>query len=274
MKLSRDNILHKLNWFMENLPSGFKQNDQNDPNYPPVIKNKEVAENMKDAGPLERFTEAFMNELDEKLIPKIEGLKYLNDPQNIDLILGVDHLGLLRYIAWLWGDVRYETFQTYEQYKDYLAYAVHIHRARGSINALNMFLGLFGLRVNPGDHKSYRKATSRYDIGLRYDTVYENLGNEGLRYDYNSTYRNGCTDCAIEQINITVVPGNNYTEYSEEFRENLATVIEDYLTPVNVKLGITFTLPRGLVTRLRRYIKTRETNYITILHKFLDTRNL
>lgn len=272
MKLSRDNILHKLNWFMESLPSGFKQNDQNDHNFPPQLS-EEVKEKMGDAGPLERFTEAFMNDWDEKLIPKIEGLKYLNDPQNIDKIPEVDHLGLLRYIAWLWGDVRYETFQTYEQYKDYLAYAVHIHRNRGTINGLNMFLGLFGLRVKPEDHKSFRKSTTRYDVGLRYDTLYTQDRKDGIRYDYNSEYRNGCTDCAIEQINITVVPGNDYTEYPEDFRENLVSVIEDYLTPVNVKLDITFTLPRGLVTRLLRYIKTRETNYITVLHQFTDTRN-
>lgn len=257
---------------MESLPSGFKQNDQNDPNFSPQLS-EEVKEKMGDAGPLERFTEAFMNDWDEKLIPKIERLKYLNDPQNIDKIPEVDHLGLLHYIAWLWGDVRYEIFQTYEQYKDYLAYAVHIHRNRGTINGLNMFLGLFGLRVKPEDHKSYRKSTTRYDVGLRYDTLYTQDRKDGIRYDYNSEYRNGCTDCAIEQINITVVPGNDYTKYPEDFRENLASVIEDYLTPVNVKLDITFTLPRGLVTRLLRYIKTRETNYITVLHQFTDTRN-
>lgn len=265
MKLSRDNVLHKLNWFMENLPSGFEQNDINDPNYPPTL-DKETEEKMSGAGPLERFSEVFMNEIDDTVIPKIEGLKYLNDPMNIDQIPDVDHIGLLRYIAWLWGDVRYEAFQNYEQYKSYLAYAVHIHRARGTINALNMFLGLFGLRVTQENHKSHRKATTRYDIGYTYDTYYEAMA-DGLRYDYNSEYRNGCTDCAIERITITVVPGNDYTKYGDEFRENLATVIEDYLTPVNVKLEIDYILPHGLVTRLKRYIKTRQTNYITILHR-------
>lgn len=275
MKLSKDSILGKLNWLMENLPNGFLLNDVNDPNNSPSFSDPEIEEKYGDAGPLQRLSETYFNELDEYVIPKIEGLKYLNDPLHLDEehCGKVDYLGLLRYIAWLWGDVRYEIFQNEEQYRGYLAYAVHIHRNRGSITAINMFLGLFGLTVKSTDHQSFRKSTSRYDIGLHYDTVTDAAYTDGLRYDYNAEYNNGCTDCAVETIHVTTIP-DGWFLYAmpqseiELFLDNLTNIIEDYLTPVNVKIEISYTLPTGLVTRLTRWIKTRQTKYITIFRKY------
>lgn len=243
MILGRNKKEHKLNWFMENLPVGFKENDS--------------YKNAEGAGLLERLTDVICNEIDNEVLPKLENSIYLNDPMNITKIPNANYQGLLNYIGWLWGSVPYITFQDFNTYQLYLGYAVWIHKNRGNMTALNMFLALFDLEVvlTPPNYQSYRKGAYRYDNLQYYDS--------GIIYDFNQVYADGCTDCAKEYMKITLVPGGNFKVYDDEFREQLVKVIENYLTPINVELEIDFKLPRGIITRMERKIKTITQKLIT-----------
>lgn len=232
---------------MENLPKGFKDNDS--------------YKNAQGAGLLERLTDVICDEIDNEVLPKLEGSKYLTSPMDITKIPGANYEGLLSYIGWLWGSIPYITFRDLETYQLYLGYAIWIHKNRGNIKAINMFLSLFGLVVNLSDPQSYQSLRAakiyRYDEPNRfYDT--------DIIYDYNTDWGpGGCTDCAKEYMLITVAKGANYGYYNKEFLEHLIKVIENYLVPINVELEIDIKIPSGLQTRLQRTIKTISQKLIT-----------
>lgn len=225
---------------MENLPKGFKDNDS--------------YKDSQGAGLLERLTDIICDELDNEVLPKLEGAKYLTSPMDITKIPGANYEGLLSYIGWLWGSIPYITFQDLETYQIYLGYAIWIHKNRGNIKAINMFLSLFGLEVNLDNPRSYQSLrvgkSYRYDEPNRfYDT--------DIIYDYNTDWgTGGCTNCAKEYILITMAKGANYRYYDREFLEHLTKVIENYLVPINVELEIDIKISHGIVTRLERKIKT------------------
>ena len=246
MKLGKNLNNEKLNWFMSSLPSGFKDNDS--------------YKDENGAGLLERLTDVICEELDDEVLPKLEGAKYLTSPMDITKIPGANYEGLLNYIGWLWGSVPLITFQDLELYQRYLGYAIWIHKNRGNITAINMFLSLFGMEVNlenPQNYQSYRVGAYRYDNDQYYDS--------DIIYDFNAEWGDmGCTDCAKEYIVITMVPGGNIKFYNKEFLDHLTKVLENYLVPINVELEIDITLPRGIVTRLERKIKTITQRWVSV----------
>lgn len=255
MILGRNKKEMKLNWIMEQLPRGFKDNDS----YKDLDPRRE--EDEEGAGLLERLTDVICEEIDEKVLPKLENSIYLNDPVNIDKIPGANYRGLLEYIGWLWGSVPYITFNDFKRYQLYLGYAIWIHKNRGNVIALNMFLAIFGLEVilTPPNYQSFRKGAYRYDTGPVYDG--------DAIYDFNMTYAEGCTDCAKEYIKISLVPGGRYEEFDDAFRQQLVRVIENYLLPINVELEVDFKLPTGLKTRTNKFIRTIKDKLITVNKK-------
>lgn len=155
----------KPNYLFGKLPLYFKENDSYVPNN---------VTNYTDRGLLERFLEVFCLEIDGNIKPYLDNIGYLYDVQGLSNTPVTNPDDFINHIAETLGnppDIGSKT-----QYKNLLAHLVSILKVKGTKEAIDLYLAIFGYKIStigitPLESPTYdwTPSAAQYDSGYIYD---------------------------------------------------------------------------------------------------------
>lgn len=153
----------KPNLMFGTLPNYFKENDSYKPS---------TVEGFEDDGFLERYLEAFCEDIDDDLIPYVESLGYLYDATGLSNIPNLNLDAFIDYISSMLGNP--PDIGTDAQYRTLLRYLRWILQVKGTYLSLKLYLALFGYKVK--SFISTPLLTPTYDntpVPYKYDDGYQ-----------------------------------------------------------------------------------------------------
>ena len=213
MQLAKPN----QNYLFGQLPHYFKENDS-------YVRNDIVG--YENQGFLERYLEAFCLEYDQEVDPYIENIGHLYNALGLDNLPMVGSNKFITHLSDMLDNP--PDIGTDEQYKILLRYLTHILRVRGTRLGLNLYLAIFGYRVDNLITTPYE--TAIYDDGFKYDDGWIYDGEEIFFFDVD--------------LVITDYEGINSGNPGSTWLALLKQALQNYIMPVITELKtVTYVQP-------------------------------
>lgn len=185
--------------------------------FPPHFEDNDTLQDAQGKGIFQRFLSVFGLELEEELVPKLEGLINEKDPNTSS----DKFLSELAYSLGRPTDV----LQNVDMYRTLLTQIISIYKIKGTKKSYELLFALLGLTATLVEHFP---GENLYDTGLIYDDATE----DAQLYDKTSC-EVGCIDYSIEYSNIE---GFGTGELTADQQQALRLMISDFIEPIDTSL--------------------------------------
>ena len=199
---------------------------------PFLFKKEDTYKNVNGEGLFERFTQALGEELDQEVIPAVQGLLDIVDPLVVDS-------SLIPYASMQKG-INFTTVEDIATQRKIIRYAIRINKLRGTKRAYELILGILGYNNGPGDVvlTEIVPTECKYDSGCQFDIT------PAYQFD---TACPVCSDYTLE-LTSSVLPTYPTLLTTSQYKTLLNAI--KYVEPIIAKLKFPIKLNSVNITQI------------------------